>query len=124
MTNEQGAKHMRILIIEDEPMIALYLQELLEDAGFSVAGVAGRLDKALALIKSTHFDVAILDANLAGISSSPAATALAARNLPFVLLSGYSIQQQRSAFATPHFLQKPFRPEQLISVLSTIGLRQ
>ncbi len=111
---------MRILIIEDEPMIALYLQELLEDAGFAIIGVASRLAKAMELIKSAVFDVAILDANLAGISSSPAAAALVARSMPFVVLSGYSMQQQQ-AFPTPHFLQKPCRPEQLISILSAIG---
>lgn len=120
MTHKKGAPPMRILIIEDEPMIALYLQELLEDAGFAIIGVASRLAKAMELIKSAVFDVAILDANLAGISSSPAAAALVARSMPFVVLSGYSMQQQQ-AFPTPHFLQKPCRPEQLISILSAIG---
>jgi CheY-like chemotaxis protein len=121
MTHKKGAPPMRILIIEDEPMIALYLQELLEDAGFAIIGVASRLAKAMELIKSAVFDVAILDANLAGISSSPAAAALVARSMPFVVLSGYSMQQQQQAFPTPHFLQKPCRPEQLISMLCAIG---
>jgi CheY-like chemotaxis protein len=112
---------MRILIVEDEPMIALDLQELLEAEGFAVAGIAGRLEGALVRIQKADFDVVILDANLAGVSSSPAAAALAAADIPFVVLSGYSLKQQQAAFPTLHFVQKPCRPEQLVGVLKAIG---
>jgi DNA-binding response OmpR family regulator len=116
--------HMRILIIEDEPMIALDLQDLLEDAGFDVVGVAGKLEKALALIDSTAIDAAIVDANLAGVSSSPAAAALAERRVPFIVLSGYSLKQQEAAFPKALFIQKPCRPAQLINALKAIRLQQ
>jgi DNA-binding response OmpR family regulator len=115
--------HMRILIIEDEPMIALDLQDLLEDAGFVVVGVAGKLEKALALIESTAIDAAIVDANLGGQSSSPAAAALTARRVPFIVLSGYSMKQQEAAFSKALFVQKPCRPDQLINALKTIRLQ-
>lgn len=124
MTHGNETPPMRILIVEDEPMIALDLQEILMAAGFTVVGMAGRLDKAMAHIKSGSFDVAILDANLGGVSSSPAAAALVAGNIPFVVLSGYSLKQQQAAFPTPHFIQKPCRPEQLINMLSAIGPKQ
>ena len=52
------------------------------NAGFKIAGVAGRLETALALIESGDCDVAIVDANLAGVSAGPAASALAARGVP------------------------------------------
>lgn len=123
MTSNNGEKPIRILIIEDEPVIALYLQELLEEEGFAITGLAGRLGKALTHIEGGEFDVAILDANLAGVSSSPAAEALAARGIPFVVLTGYSLQQQQAAFTTPHFLQKPCRPDDLIGMLNTIALK-
>jgi DNA-binding NarL/FixJ family response regulator len=110
----------RIIIIEDEPLIALDLQDLLVDAGFEIVGVAGKLENALALIESTVFDAAIVDANLAGVSSSPAATALTARGRPFILLSGYSVKQQFAAFPGGHFIQKPGRPAQLIQTLNRI----
>ena len=110
----------RIIIIEDEPMIALDLQDVLVDAGFEIAGVAGKLEQALALIASTIFDAAIVDANLGGVSSSPAASALAERGLPFIVLSGYSLKQQQAAFPGGHFLQKPCRPALLIQVLTGI----
>ena len=115
---------MRILIIEDEPMIAMDLQDLLEDAGFDVVGVAGKLDKAMGLIASLQFDAAIVDANLGGLSSSPAARALVERRVPFIVLSGYSAQQQDAAFPKAQFIQKPCRPEQLINALKAIRLQQ
>jgi DNA-binding response OmpR family regulator len=114
---------MRILIIEDEPMMALDLQELLEDAGFEVVGIAGRLDKALAIIGTTNIDAAIVDANLAGVSSSPAAEALVERHTPFIVLSGYSVMQQSSLFPPAPFLQKPCRPEEVITALKAIRLK-
>lgn len=113
-------KLARIIIIEDEPLIALDLQDLLVDAGFEIAGVAGKLENALALIESTVFDAAIVDANLGGVSSSPAATALTTRGLPFIVLSGYSVKQQFAAFPGGHFIQKPCRPAQLIQALNRI----
>jgi DNA-binding response OmpR family regulator len=110
----------RILIVEDEPMIALTLQDVLVDAGFEVTGVAGKLEKALALIESAGCDAAIVDANLAGVSASPAALALAARNLPFILLSGYSPEQLRDSFPATLFMKKPCHPAELIQALKTI----
>jgi DNA-binding response OmpR family regulator len=115
----------RILIVEDEPMIALTLKEVLIGAGFQIAGVAGKLEKAFALIESGVCDVAILDANLAGVSASPLVSALAARGLPFIVLSGYSPEQLRGAFSGALlFLQKPYRPAQLIRALNTIVLKR
>ncbi len=76
-------QHARILIIEDEPTMAHYLQDLLVEEGFEIAGVAGKLEKALALIESGACDAAIVDANLAGVSASPAASALKARGVAF-----------------------------------------
>jgi CheY-like chemotaxis protein len=114
----------RILIVEDEPMIALDLQDLLVDAGFEVVGVAGRLEKALALIESTDIDAAVVDANLAGVSASPAAAALVTLGIPVVVLSGYSFAQQQHAFSGGHFLQKPCRPARLIDALNHLVLRR
>ncbi len=110
----------RILIVEDEPMIALTLQDLLVEAGFEVPCVAGKLETALALIEGAGCDAAIVDANLAGVSTSPAALALAARGLPFIVLSGYSAEQLQGAFPAALFMRKPCRPDKLIHTLKTI----
>ena len=112
----------RILIVEDEPMIAITLEEVLIDAGFAIAGVAGKLDKALALIESGACDAAIVDAKLAGISASPAAIALTARGLPYIVISGYSREQMRGEFPRAFFLSKPCRPELLLETLNSILL--
>ena len=117
-------KHTRVLIVEDEPMIAFTLQDLLVEAGFEVVGVARRLEKALEQIGSTGFDAAIVDANLAGVSASPAASALAARGLPFIVLSGYSREQLQDAFPGALFMKKPCRPAQIIQALNTIVLKE
>jgi CheY-like chemotaxis protein len=103
-------------------MIALNLEELLVEAGFGIAAVAGKLEKALMLIESGACDAAILDANLAGVSASPIASALTALGLPFIVLSGYSSEQLKEDFPGALFLQKPCRPAQLIQTLNTIVL--
>ena len=103
-------------------MIALGLEGVLVNAGFEIAGVVGKLDKALALIESGACDAAIVDANLAGVSASPAAIALAARGLPFIVMSGYSKEQMRGEYPGASFLSKPCRPELIIKTLKSILL--
>ena len=110
----------RILIVEDEPMIALTMEDLLVEEGFEVVGVVGKLDKALALIGSVALDAAIVDANLAGVSASPVATALAARGIPFIVLTGYSAEQLDGALSGALLMKKPCRPDQLVDTLKSI----
>src|SRR5579859_585476 len=99
----------RVLIVEDEPMLAFTVEDLLLEAGFEIAGVVGRLAAALTLIEGGACDAAIVDANLAGVSASPAASALAARGIPFIVLSGYLPEQQQGIFPGAIFVQKPCR---------------
>jgi len=113
-------RHPRVLVIEDEPVLAFAIEDLLIEAGFDVVGVATRLETALAIVKRDVFDAAILDANLAGVSAGPVASALAARGLPFLVLSGYLPEQQDSAFSGALRLQKPCRPDRLILALRSI----
>ena len=101
-------------------MLAFALEETLIEGGFEIAGVAGELATALAIIESGICDAAILDVNLSGISAGPAAAALALRGLPFLILSGYSSDQQPSAFSGAPRLQKPCRPDRLIQALRSI----
>jgi CheY-like chemotaxis protein len=107
----------RILIVEDEPILAFALEEFLTSAGFEIAGVMGRLPTALDAIENLVFDAALLDANLAGVSAAPAALALKARGVPFVVVSGYLPEQQKSAFSGGPRLQKPCRPDDLLRAL-------
>jgi DNA-binding response OmpR family regulator len=81
----------RILLIEDEYLVAQVVVEFLEEAGAEVAGPFGRVDDALAFIANSHsnLDAAVLDVNLHGEKSYPIADALAANNVIFVLTTGY-----------------------------------
>jgi DNA-binding response OmpR family regulator len=114
---DRRAREARILIIEDQPMLAYALEEVLVEAGFEIAGVAGRLELALAMIEGSNCDAALVDANLAGVSAGPAAAALSARAIPFLVVSGYSPDQQQGAFSGARFVQKPCRPDELIPAL-------
>ena len=111
---------VRVLIVEDESMLALCLEEVLIDAGFAIAGVAGKLEKALALIEGGACDAAVVDANLAGASASPVADALASRGLPFIVTTGYPQEELQSHFVGAPFLKKPYQPELLIQTLNTL----
>ena len=110
----------RILIVEDEPLIALDLEGMLLDADFEVADIAGTIEKALVIIEMGELDAVLLDANLKGVSSAPVALALAVRGLPFLVLSGYAADQQPEAFRAGSYLQKPASPVQIIKLLNGI----
>lgn len=116
----RGSQVPRILVVEDELMIVLMLESLLLEAGFEVADVATKVEAALAFVEAGAFDVAILDANLAGVSSAPVAAALTARSVPFLVVSGYATAQQNGAFAAGLHVQKPFQTETLIEALRSI----
>lgn len=110
----------RLLVIEDEPLIAEALTEDLSSAGFEVAGVANRLQQALQYIVELEFDAAIVDANLAGSSAAPAAQALRRLGRPYLVLSGYGRDQLPEAFVGVGFVRKPYRRDELIDRLKRV----
>jgi DNA-binding response OmpR family regulator len=110
----------RVLIIEDEPLVAENLRADLLDFGFEVVGIAPKVDKALKLIEHEACDIAIVDANLAGVSAAPAVAALKARGLPFIVLSGYTRAQLPNEFAAAAFVQKPYRIARLIAEIRAL----
>ncbi len=110
----------RILIVEDELLIGMALEMTVTDGGYDCVGVIGAVNEALAFISSNACDAAILDLNLGGASSEPVAAALQAAGVPFVILSGYSAQQQRAMFSGATFLQKPFASARLLSALRSV----
>ena len=114
----------RIIIVEDEPLIAESLRTDLVDAGFEIVGVASRIDRAIKLIEEIECDAAIVDANLAGKSSAPAAAALAARKIPCIVLSGYARDQLPSEFSEAFYVQKPYRIGQLTIDLAALAGRR
>jgi len=107
----------RVLVIEDEALIALDIARELTDAGFEVVGMATSVAKALRLVGEVGCDVAVLDINLGAETSEPIAQELRARGIPFVLLSGASTPALSSAFKGAPQLSKPVRLAALLAEL-------
>jgi CheY-like chemotaxis protein len=99
----------RILIVEDEYLIAMSLQDALETAGSIVVGPVSSAEKAIKTIDSEpHLDAAILDVNLGGVLAYPVADLLIARKIPFVFTSGYEDNVLRSRYAQIKNCPKPY----------------
>ncbi len=115
----------RILIVEDDFLLATYLQKLVEKAGGQVVGLAGTLDKALALVERAAPDVAVLDVNLGNASTRPVAEALDTLKVPFVVVTGYGDNDLRAeVLREAPRLDKPVKAEALIEVLCTLARPQ
>ena len=114
---EAAPKRRRILIVEDEPFIALALEAMLLELGFDVAGSATQVSAAVELIGREQIDGAILDVNLGLQRIDPVADILAARACPFFFTTGYGISGLPARHSGRAVLQKPFGLEQLFSVL-------
>lgn len=106
-----------MLVVEDELLVAMMIEDLLSDHRCIVIGPFGRVPAAMAAARAAEIDLAVLDVNLAGVKIYPVAEVLAARSIPFLLLSGYG------EAAVPHnhpdwrVCGKPFRSEQLVAML-------
>ena len=99
----------RILIVEDEPLIAMMLEDFLEALGRELVGTADSVGDALALVEQGGIDAAILDINLrAGEQSWPVADALAAAGIPFILSTGAGGDSIPEAWRGRPTLSKPF----------------
>jgi CheY-like chemotaxis protein len=81
---------LRILIVEDEFLLAMELESLLQQRGCMVLGPVSSVGQALTMLDGEQPDIALLDVNLKGERATPVAAALQARGVPFVLITGYS----------------------------------
>jgi two-component system, response regulator PdtaR len=106
-----------ILLVEDEPLVALDVQLLLEDAGYRVLGPAGTVASALALAADTHINGAILDLNLMGEMTSPVVEVLREASVPIVLVTGYTSQTLHPPFVGLPVLHKPHDSRELLATL-------
>jgi CheY-like chemotaxis protein len=119
------ADGLRVLLVEDEIMIALLLEDMLAELGHTIAGPVARLDAALAMARSEAFDVAFLDVNLDGQEVYPVAEVLAARGTPFIFVTGYGKTGLRAPYGDRPTLQKPFRRHDLVQLLAEVcGAKQ
>jgi len=107
----------RILIIEDEHIVAEALSRALRLSGAEVVGMAATVDQALELLASKQFDGALLDINLRGVRAFAVADRLIDRGLPFVFTTGYSAPVIPKAYSHVAVLQKPFDPDEILAAL-------
>jgi CheY-like chemotaxis protein len=110
----------RVLIVEDEALVAMLVEDALLDAGAEVIGPVATVTEALALLDSAVPDAAVLDLNLAGETSTPVADVLAQRGIPFVVATGYGAEGLPAGHASVPVLAKPYDPDELTTTLARI----
>ena len=109
---------MRVLVAEDEPLVAMALQDELEDAGATVVGPAGTLEGALNLIGAHAVDAAVLDIKLQSELVFPLADALTARGVPYLFTTGFSADSIPPDYAHIPTCEKPASANAIVDALS------
>ncbi|MBB2964307.1 response regulator [Methylobacterium sp. R2-1] len=106
----------RVLLVEDESMVAMLAEDMLLDLGCDVV-VAMRLDQALAQVEAGDFDLAVLDVNMGSTRSYPVADALFERCVPFLFATGYGLEGVEPDYRVVPVLQKPYQHAQMRRLL-------
>lgn len=107
----------RVLVVEDDPFVALELENLLTDHGFEVVGPTSSIAAAQSALAAGSVHGALLDVNIKGELVFPVADALAAAGVPFVLLSGYTADTLPPAYRDRPFIGKPYGGKELMALL-------
>lgn len=110
----------RVLIVEDDTIIAMTAEDMLEEIGCTTAAIAATVDEALERAGDTEFDIALLDLNLRDEDSLPVARKLRAEGKPFIFATGYDGLPRDSGFADAPVISKPYRIEQLAAMLAQV----
>lgn len=102
----------RILVVEDEALIAVMVEDMLAELGSEVVGPAATIEQALVLARSGALDGAVLDVNVRGERIDPVADALAARGVPMLFATGYGEVRLASGASTT-VIDKPYTQDKL-----------
>ncbi|WP_378943344.1 response regulator [Paracoccus sp. R86501] len=113
----------RVLLVEDEPLVALDLRYELEDAGATVVAIARTVAEALEKIRTNHVNIALLDGNLKGEAVHDVAALLTQRGVQFCFVSGYGREHLPEGYDHAPLIEKPFRPDMLRSILTGLLAR-
>ena len=117
--NADGQK-CRVLVVEDEALVAMLIEDMILDSGDEMVGSACRLSDALVLAQETRADVALLDINLGGALAYPVADVLRERGVPIVFTSGYGSAGLIERFQDCPILDKPFDQPSLEQAIHTV----
>jgi CheY-like chemotaxis protein len=111
----------RVLILDDEMLVAMMLEDMLGDLDFDVVGPYAALEDAMSAVTTQPLDCAIIDLNLGrGVTSAPVAEALRERGVPFLLATGYGANEETDALGHSGLLAKPFSTSEVQSALQSI----
>jgi CheY-like chemotaxis protein len=110
----------RVLIVEDEAMIAMLVEDMVVDFGSEVVGPVAQLSSAISLAQTAELDAAILDINVGGSVIFPVADILKNRDIPFIFATGYGSMGLPDRFRNSHTLPKPFSYQSLAESLRTV----
>lgn len=117
----EALRGRRVLVIEDELLVAMEFESLLQRQGCAVVGPASTVDRALALLEHDQPDAALLDLNLNGQSATAVAAALKTRGVPFVLVTGYSeAQVSEPELQGAARVEKPINHQALVRALGRV----
>ena len=110
----------RVLIVEDEMLVAFLIEDFLADFGCSTVGPCGDVATALDAVQTEAFDLAVLDVNLGGEKVYPVAELLAERRIPFLFLSGYGDEAIPAGNSSWRVCAKPFTQAELGKIMSSV----
>ncbi|KTC59448.1 MULTISPECIES: response regulator [Pseudomonas syringae group] len=110
----------KVLLVEDETMLAMLMEMMLEDLGFATAYHASSLGEGIEYARNGDYDLAILDINIIGGNSFPIAAAIAHRGIPFMFCSGYGRLGIPEVWVDRRCVAKPFSAEQLNKALGEL----
>ena len=106
-----------ILIVEDEPLIAMMLEDFLLSLGHDVRATCDSVSEALKAVEAGDLDLAILDVNLKGESVWPVAAQLRLRDIPFIIASGGHVDPPPAEFASVPMIDKPYTIDRVTPAL-------
>ena len=109
----------RLLLVDDEALIALEMEAHIRSLGYNVIGPFARLDKALQAVSTHAFEGAVLDINIRGGLIYPVAEILMERLIPFLLITGYAENTIEEKFRVCPILHKPFNIQKLTDMINT-----
>lgn len=121
LMNPDPLRGQRILVVEDDALLAMSVDDMLREAGANVAGPAATLDSAVQLVAEDHLSAAILDIRLNGDEVWPVARLLAENGVPFVFYTGHFDRTSIPAeWVDRPILSKPARSKQILAALADL----
>jgi CheY-like chemotaxis protein len=114
-----------VFVVEDEALIRMMIVDMLEELGHRVVAEAGSIKAAEPLARTSIFELGVFDINVAGFNIGPVAEIVAARNLPFIFVSGYGPEGRPALFHDKPVLRKPFLISDFATMInSALGNKQ